>query len=164
MKKIAITTFIALLMIQLSLNGYCQKPGDEQDQILIAAESTFKAMKKKDYPKIWTLLTNASKNTIIDDVQKEEAKRGFQYHREAVEKDFQTGGKLAKEYWNTYLTAFNPDIVLEQSKWQMGKIEKGKAIINIKYRKSDRPTELQVFKENGAWKVGLEETFRPSRR
>jgi len=164
MKKIAITTFIALLMIQLSLNGYCQKPSDEEDRILVAAESIFKAMKKRDYPKIWALLTSASKNYIIDDILKEESKRGGQHSREAIHDDLTTGGGLAKAYWSNYIEVFNPDIVLEQSKWQMGKIEKGKAIINIKYRKSDRPAELQVFKENGAWKVGLEETFRSSRR
>jgi hypothetical protein len=164
MKKTALTIFIALIMIQLSLNGHCQKPVDEQDQILIAAESTFKAMKKKDYPKIWALLTNTSKDTIVDDIVKEESKRDRQYSREAVHNDLTAGGGLAKVYWNNYLAVFNPDIVLEQSKWQMGKVAKGKAVIIIKYKKSDRPAELQVLKENGVWKVGLEETFRPSRR
>ncbi len=165
MKKTALTIFIALIMIQLSLNGYCQKPGDEQDQILVAAESIFKAMKKKDYPKIWALLTNASKNIIVDDIIKEESKRGGgQYSREVINNDFKAGGGLATVYWSNYLAVFNPDIVLEQSKWQMGKVARGKAVIVIKHQKSDRPAELQVFRENGAWKVGLEETFRPSRR
>jgi hypothetical protein len=164
MKKIALTILVVLVMIQFSLNGHCQKPVDEEDQILVAAESIFKAMKKKDYPKIWALLTNVSKNAIVDDIIKEESKRGGQYSREAVHDDLAAGGGLAKVYWSNYLAVFNPDIVLEQSKWQMGKVARGKAVIVIKYKRSDRPAELQVLKENGAWKVGLDETFRPSRR
>ena len=168
MKKIAITTFIAtfmiVFMIVFSLNGYCQKLSDEQDRILVAAESVFKAMKKKDYPKIWALLTNASKNYIIDDILKEESKRGGQYSRETIHDDLTKGGGLARAYWSNYIEVFNPDVVLEQSRWQMGNVAKGKAIVIIKYKKSDRPAELQMFNENGTWKVGLEETFRPSRR
>lgn len=164
MKKTFLTIFIALIMIQLSLNGYCQKPGDEQDRILVAAESIFKAMKKKDYPKIWALLTNASKSIIVDDVVKEESKSGGKYSREAVHNDFKAGIGLAAVYWSNYLAVFNPDIVLERSKWQMGKVAGGKAVIIITYHKADRPAELQMFKEDGAWKIGLEETFRPSRR
>ena len=59
---------------------------------------------------------------------------------------------------------FNPDFVLEESKWEMGKIEKDKAEIIIRYRKSEGPATLKMFKEEGKWVVGLEETFRSSRR
>jgi len=164
MTKIAATILFAFLAIHLSVSGYCQKPGDEQDQILVAAESIFKAMKSRDYQKIWTLRTDASRKIILDDVIKEESKRGGQYSREALNDDFKTGSGLAKIYWSSYLTVFNPDIVLEQSKWQMGKVGGGKAVIMITHHKSDKPAELQLFKENGVWKVGMEETFRPSRR
>ncbi len=164
MKKIAATTFIVLWVAQFLPSAYCQNLDAEQNQMLAAAESVFKAMKKNDYQKIWVLLTNASKNTIVDDIIKEESKWGGQHSREAIHDDLTTGGKLAKAYWSNYIAVFDPDIVLEQSKWQMGKTAKGKAIITIKHRKSDRPAELQMYKENGTWKVGLEETFRTSRR
>lgn len=164
MKKTAITIFIVMFTTAFSLNGYCQKPGGEQDRILVAAESIFKAMKKRDYPKIWSLLTNVSRNYIVDDILKEESRRGGQYSKEAIHDDLAKGGGLAKAYWNSYLEVFNPDIILEQSKWEMGEVEKERAEIIMKYKKSDRPARLQMSKENGIWKVGLEETFRPTRR
>jgi hypothetical protein len=33
------------------------------------------------------------------------------------------------------------------------------AQVRIQYKKSDKPVYLQMYKEQGAWKVGLEETF-----
>jgi hypothetical protein len=63
-----------------------------------------------------------------------------------------------------YLEVFDPDYVLERGKWTMGKIEKEKAEIIIRYKKSERPAVLKIFKEDGILKVGLEETFRASRR
>lgn len=121
-------------------------------------------MKDKDYPKIWMLLTQKSKNTIIDDVYKAEAKAGIQHSKEQINSDFSTGGFLSSQYWNSYIDNFNPEIVLEQSKWEMGKIDRGKAEIIIRYKKSERPAEIKMFKEDGVWKVGLVETFWTSKR
>jgi len=66
---------------------------------------------------------------------------------------------LAKAYWNSYLNAFDPDSVLEQSKWGMGAIKKDKAEINILYKKSAKPAVLLIYMEGNVWEVGLEETF-----
>lgn len=66
---------------------------------------------------------------------------------------------MAKAYWNSYLNAFDPDRVLEQSKWDIGAIKKDKAEINILYKKSAKPAVLLIYMEGNVWEVGLEETF-----
>jgi hypothetical protein len=162
MKNILITFLAVVTITPLILCG--QQLDGKYDKILTSAESFFRTMKGRQYPKIWSLLTTTSQNIIIADVQKAETAAGKKYSRDDINQDFITAGVLSKSYWNNYLTAFNPDIVLEKSKWEMGKVEKEKAEIIIKYHKSDRPAQLKMVKENGAWKVGLEETFRSSRR
>ena len=66
---------------------------------------------------------------------------------------------MAKAYWNSYLNAFDPDRVLEQSKWDIGAIKKDKAELNILYKKSAKPAVLLIYMEGNVWEVGLEETF-----
>jgi hypothetical protein len=134
----------------------------EIDKILFSAESLFKAMKEKNYPKIWTFLTVKSKNTIVDDVLKAEEKVGKKHTKEDIGKDFALGNQLSRSYWNSYLDNFNPDSVLEESKWEMPKIEKNRAEIEIRKKNSAGPAMLQMFKEEGKWVVGLRETFRSS--
>ena len=119
-------------------------------------------MKEKNYPNIWTFLTVKSKNIIVDDVLKAEEKAGRKYTKEDIGKDFAAGNQLSRLYWNSYLDNFNPDSVLEESTWEMPKIEKNRAEIEIRKRKSAGPAMLQMFKEEGKWVVGLRETFRSS--
>jgi len=66
---------------------------------------------------------------------------------------------LAKAYWDSFLTAFDSNIALEQCKWEIGKIEKNEAGVILKYKKSDKPAILKMFKENNAWRIGLKESF-----
>lgn len=141
--------------------------GDIQDTELIpaleATESLFKAMKEKNYPKIWSLITKKSHEIIIEDVRKAIAKTDTHASIDSLQTDFASGGRYAREYWEAYLKVFDPDIVLEQSKWEMGKTGKNEREIILRYRKSDQPAILKIYKENDSWKVGLEETFRPRR-
>jgi hypothetical protein len=142
----------------------------EQHDILSSAESLFKVMKEKDYPKIWFHLSIVSRNSIIDatykNILKHEKEKGRETNisKEQIEQDFSVGGLIAKGYWESYLHAFNPDMVLEQSKWEMGKIGKDRAYINVTYKKAERPAVIQMFKEDGSWKVGLMETFKAVQR
>jgi hypothetical protein len=162
MKK---TVFFLFILLFLFVSFLCAGNNDNEiDQILSSAESLFKAMKEKNYPKIWTFLSVKSKNIIVDDVYKAVNKKGTNYKKEDINKDFAAGGLLTASYWKNYLENFNPDIVLEESTWDMGKIEKDKAEIVIRYKKSEGPAMLKMFKEEGKWMVGLEETFKSSRR
>jgi hypothetical protein len=124
-----------------------------------SAESFFKMMKNRNYPKMWLLLTQKSKDVIVDDVYKAEAGAGMVYLRENINNDFTGSGRLSEAYWKNFLENFNPDMVLEQSKWDIGKFEKDKGEIIIKNRKAESPAILMMLKENGVWKVGFVETF-----
>jgi len=162
MKK-TVFFFVILLFLFIPFLQAGNNDG-EIDKILFSAESLFKAMKEKNYPTIWTFLSVKSKNTIVDDVLKAEEKIGRKYTKEDIGKDFVAGNQLSRSYWSSYLEKFNPDSVLEESKWEIGKIEKDKAEIAIRYRKSEGPATLKMFREKEKWMVGLEETFRSSRR
>jgi len=150
--------FISFLFCQ-SLSYAAPLFDSNIEAALSSAESFFKTMKNKNYPKIWSLLTQKSKDVIIGDIYKAEAGAGTVYLRENINNDLNNGGTLSKAYWKSFLENFNPDMVLEYSKWDTGKFEKDKGEIIIKYKKAESPATLMMFKENGSWKVGLVETF-----
>jgi len=129
------------------------------EEVLGAAESVFKSMKAKDYPAIWQGLTRETKNEIVASVRKGTKKAGQEYTAEKLAQDFASGGPQAKAYWDAYFNVFNPDMVLEDSKWSMGPIEKNVAAVIVQYKKSDKPAILILKKEGGAWRLGLDETF-----
>ena len=156
MAKIKKTFFLGLIFLLL-LN--CLAFADDIDNILLSAESLFKNMKVKDYPSIWMFLSERSKEAIIGDVYKASASAGIEYSKKQIYQDFSIGGLLSKSYWNGFLKTFDPDMVLEHSKWGIGTVKKDEAEIIITYKKSERPAILKMFKENGHWKVGLVETF-----
>jgi hypothetical protein len=159
--KIKYTTIFVFILMLLFDSYPCaaQLFDSNVGSALASAESLFKTMKSRNYPKIWSLLTQKSKDVIIDDVYKAEAGTGVIHLRENINNDFTSGGSLSKDYWKSFLEEFNPDSALEQSKWDTGRFEKDKGEIIIKYRKAESPAILMMFKENGAWKVGLVETF-----
>lgn len=156
-------SFLSFFIIPTSV--YAQKNDVEIDAILNDAESFFKLIKQRDYAKTWNTLTRKSQDTIVDDVFKEiEKMRSSQkdvkdYSKEEIFADFAAGGPLSKSYWDNFLEYVNPDIVLEKSRWDIGTIKGNKAEISVKYKKSDSPAILQVYKENNAWRLGLVETF-----
>jgi hypothetical protein len=133
----------------------------EANRILVSAESLFKAMKERNYTETWKHLTAESKRIIVDNVYRTSVKLGNNPSRERLNDDFHSGKATAKAYWNSYMTAFDPGMVLEQSTWKIHLVKKEYAEINILYVKSNKPATLQLYKEDGIWKVGLEETFRP---
>ncbi len=142
-------------------SSYAAPPiSSDIDAALNAAESLFQTMKEKDYRRIWALLTQKSKEVIVSDVIKAETNRGNpDLTKQNVTVDFSDGGPLSRSYWNAFLDNFDPDAVLTQSKWDVGKFQKNRGEIVIRYRKSEGPALLQMYKEQGLWKVGLVETF-----
>ena len=106
-------------------------------------------------------LSVKSKAAIAGDVTKRAADT---YSKEQIETDFSIGGLIAKSYWDEYLFYFDPDMVLEQSRWEMGPIGKQQAEIILQYKKAEQPARLKMFKEENQWKVGLIETFGIERR
>lgn len=125
------------------------------NDVLTAAEKTFTAMEEKDYPEIWQLLTGKTKSTIVCEVQA----LSPAYSKEQITLDLRVGGLMAGTYWNSFLENFDPDQVLEQSRWEMGFIKEDEALIRLIYPRSERPAELRLYLEGGKWKVGLVESF-----
>jgi len=130
-----------------------------QEQILSAAENYFVHLKNKNYAAVWNSLSAKSQAKIISDVRKENKKAGVASGDEALASDFAAGGAMAKAYWDGYLFVFNPDIVLKECKWEMGKVKSGEAEIVLQYKKSEKPAVLKLYRENGAWKFGMDESF-----
>jgi hypothetical protein len=131
--------------------------------ILSAAESVFQSMSQAAYPALWDGLSSQSRQNIIKNVRKAISKSGFDYAEERIRADFAAGGELARDYWTNYVLQFEPKLVLEESKWTMGELKNDTAEIIIRHKKSDRDAILKMFREEGAWKVGLEETFSTRR-
>jgi hypothetical protein len=131
----------------------------EENEILTAADNLFVQMKNKDYKAIWESLTFKTKEIIISDVYKTSKKENIELKKEYLARDFSSNGPQAQAYWNSYLRVFDPVIVLEQCIWEMGEIGKKEAEVILKYKKSDKPAILKMYKENNEWKVGLEESF-----
>lgn len=127
--------------------------------VLDAAETVFQNMQKRDYPALWTGLSAKTRQSIVASVQKAESKSGRNHSEAEVRKDFETGGPLAREYWDAYLVQFDPKTVLDESRWTMGEIKKDRAEIILRYKKSEHDAVLQLFREGGAWRLGLDETF-----
>ncbi|MBI5343521.1 MAG: hypothetical protein HZB63_09485 [Deltaproteobacteria bacterium] len=136
-------------------------PDKSLADILSSAESLFKAMQAKNYTSVWAGLSAASRNTIIEETRKEIARNGAgkTASMEEVRRDFAEGGPIARGYWIGFMTHFDPGLVLEQSRWEMGKIAGDRAEILITYKTAEKPALLKLFRENGGWKVGLVETF-----
>ncbi|MBN1381633.1 MAG: hypothetical protein JXA41_08160 [Deltaproteobacteria bacterium] len=132
---------------------------EETSRVLKSAETLFQAMQDKNYCLIWQTLTHKTRQKIVDSVYKASTKKGLETVKDKILADFIEGGEIAKAYWNSYLHEFDPEIALRESKWTINKLEKDTAEINILYKKSPNPAVLQLYRENKAWKVGLEETF-----
>lgn len=165
LQQISVISFSVILLLFSSSPLFSQQSDAQLDAVLNSAESFFKFIKKKDYAKTWSTLTQKSQDTIANDVLKEIQKTKSSQQpaedlsKEQIAADFAIAGPLAKSYWSNFLDYVNPDIVLEQSKWDIGTIKGDRAEISVKYKKSDNPAILQMYKENNVWKLGLVETF-----
>lgn len=161
MKRIlaVIIIFSSLFLLFNDASAGNNNDQPQQEKILTAAENLFVFIKNKNYTAIWGVLSAKSQATIVKDVRKEAKKAGFENNHEDLLNDFMAGGTMAKSYWDNFLFIFNPDMVLQECKWEMGKIKQDEAEIILQYKKSEKPAILKMFKENNEWKVGLDESF-----
>ncbi len=131
----------------------------QQEQVLSAAENYFVHLKNKNYAAVWSALSAKSRAKIISDVRKENKKAGVETNDQALADDFAAGGATAKAYWDGFLFVFNPDMALKECKWEIEKIKSDEAEVILQYRKSEKPAVLKLYRENNAWKFGLDESF-----
>jgi hypothetical protein len=132
---------------------------DSINAVLDSAEKYFISLKAKEYKKAWSLLSKKSQETIIKDIYKASNKIGANTTNEDIRQDFDNSGIISQNYWNAFLVSFDPNMILEKSRWEIGFIKENKAEIIIKQKKSEEPARLKLFKENNKWKIGLVETF-----
>ncbi len=130
-----------------------------ENEVLTAAEGFFIALKEKRFADVWESLTSKSRDTIVSEVFNEINKKETRVGKEVVKEGFYKNGELSRIYWNTFLKNFDPDIVLEQSIWSVGKIKGDTATIILKYKESEYNSELKLYKQDGRWHVGLVESF-----
>jgi hypothetical protein len=130
-----------------------------ENEVLSAAEGFFIALKENRFADAWESLTIKSRDTIVSEVFNEINKKEARIGKEVVKEDFYKNGELARLYWNAFLKNFDPDIILERSVWNIGKIKGDTAKIILKYEESEYNSELKLYKEDGRWHVGLVESF-----
>jgi hypothetical protein len=147
--------------------------------ILARAESLFQSMKSRDYPAIFAVLSAKSRETIVAETSSALAAAAKKPRPgkptagdapstsakipapglDAVRSDFVAGGPIARDYWNAFLSRFDPDAALEHSRWEIGSVGKDRAEILLTQQGAERPAVLKMFLEGGGWKAGLVETF-----
>lgn len=126
------------------------------DDILMSAERFFQCLRGGNFSQAWSFLSVGSREAITADIYKGS---GGHYSREQIRGDLKAGGMIARSYWTGVLESFDPILILEESRWEEGFVHPGRAELLITYRKSKYPVHLKLFKESGAWKVGMVESF-----
>ncbi len=116
-------------------------------------------MQHKDYVTIWAGLSGKSHDTIVSDTFKALKSSPGTYTEALVADDFTRGDALARAYWDAYLQHFDPVMILQDSRWEMGSMKDDSAQITITYKKAAKPATLHMVREEGRWKVGLTESF-----
>jgi hypothetical protein len=148
-------------------------------EILDRAESLFLSMKARDYPAIFAVLSAKSRETIVAETTSALSAAARKPPSlgpaaadnlsasakipapglEVVRSDFIAGGPIARDYWNAFLSRFDPDAALEHSRWEIGSVGRDRAEILLTHHGAERPAVLKMFLEAGGWKAGLVETF-----
>lgn len=161
-KSISAVIIFSLLSLLFAATSFSapQQIQDEEDSILSATENLFIYLKNQQYVAVWNSISAESKQIIVDDVFKESRKAGIEYKKQDLLNDFNSGGIMARAYWDSFRQEFDSNIALEQCSWQMGKIEKNYAEVILKNKQTSRPATLKIYREDHTWKVGLKESFR----
>ncbi len=135
--------------------GYVKSPAP----VLEAAEKFFISLENGNYDTAWDLLSEKSRETIIDDVYQASLKIEKNIKKDDITEDFRRRGVVFRNYWRAFVNNLDIAMILERSRWKMGYIKNNKAEILISHKRAE-PARLRMFKENNRWRVGLVETFR----
>jgi hypothetical protein len=146
---------LVLLMLVASTTA-----ASDADEVLGRGETFFRLLKEKNYGTLWGYLSKRSQATIIGDTMKNLGGASDVAVRKAeIEKDFSGAGNIARAYWSGFLAVFNPDSVLDESRWTIESVKKESAVIVLRHRKAEAPVQMRMVKEDGLWRIGLVETF-----
>ena len=161
LRKTNLIVFCILFIFSITPHHLFAQSLDDKDAIrlLMTAKDFFKTIGKRDYAVIWDSITVKSRKQIIKSIHKAQKKTGEISTIEEIKEDFNNCAITCKAFWNAYFKAFDPNVALRQSRWEIGFIKKRKAEIWVTHRDSERPAKLKIVKEEGRWKVGLMESF-----
>lgn len=132
----------------------------QNDIIIKAPEKFFSSLRNEDFTLTWFALTEGSKKVIAKQVRGayvSSTKKDISAAE--IYSDFENGGPLSQAYWRAFKEECPPELALEQSRWELGQVKGDYAEIILRYRKSQNPAILKVYKEGSAWKFGLVESF-----
>jgi len=171
--------FTVVMFHPLSASAASPEAHPAVPAILARAESLFQSMKARDYPAIFAVLSAKSREAIVAETSSALAAAAKKTGPgetiaaetpssparepapgpEGIRGDFIAGGPIARDYWDAFLSRFDPDIALEHSRWEIGFVGKDRAEILLTHHGADHPARLKMFREDGGWKAGLVETF-----
>jgi hypothetical protein len=132
---------------------------DDLGRVLESAERFFKSLRAARYAEVWSLLSLRSQEIITEDIMNGPMTAGTRYTKDQIRADLRIGGLIATSYWRGVLQSFDPDLVLEESRWESGFMGRDKAELLITHRRSTNPAHLKLYKEADVWKVGMVESF-----
>ena len=139
---------------------FAQSLGDEHViELFSVAQKFFRDLQERNYTGLWNAISKGSQKTIVRAIHKEKQNTGRDATIDSIKKDFEQCRAMCRSFWHAYFAAFDPELALKQSRWDVGFVKKRKAEILITHRDADRPAKLKMFREKGEWKVGLMETF-----
>ncbi len=124
--------------------------------ILQSAEKYFIFLDERNFRAAWELMTEKSRQTIINDIYEISADRGVDISKEDISNNVSSNGIIFNSYWQAFMTNFDPDVILNDRVWEFETIESDHAVILLKKM---NVTKLKMYKESNQWKVGLVETF-----
>lgn len=150
---------MCVLLWLIPVVGHGRDMQEDLDKVLASAEGFFRSLKTKNYRQAWSFLSRRSREVICNDIYKGSLDPSTGYTKEQIKSDLQAGGMIAGSYWKGVLELFDPNSVLDESKWEMGFVHSDAAELFITHRKSSRPARLKLFNETGVWRVGLVESF-----
>lgn len=155
-----LSKYLLVIAFSLILNhSFARDTNFVVSEILTTAETFFKSLADKNFDTAWSVLTKKSQETLLHDVYNASKSIGVTYTKEQLNADFKVNGFISKTYWNGFLKIFDPNLVLEECIWEKVVHKQDYAEIVIRYKKSENPFGLKMFKEGENWKVGLVETF-----
>lgn len=163
-KRARLICSVSLVLFSISIAVFQQGPdaadiSDSDIRVIETAELFFTSIRDRQYNSAWELLSEDSRERIIEDSYDASRSMGVDITREAIENNFNKSGIIFQAWWDSFVQSFDANMILEESHWRIGYVKKQKAEIVLTYRKSKDPAILKMYKEGPSWKVGFAETF-----
>lgn len=123
------------------------------------AESFFTLLKHRQYGQATQMLTAKSRMAIENAVMKNIKKANIPFSAKELTDDFDRCGEICVIYWDNLLKHLSTDLILEQSRWTLGKSTDTYYEIISAAPGAVYPAVIKMYLEKGQWQMGFAETF-----